>query len=1051
MTNKVLRMGFSLLVWILLVPSDAISITKEREVNQTCDPNDSQALLEFVETLSNNGLLGWSHGSNCCSWKGVYCDPNLQGNGNSSKVARVKKLALRGLSLKGVISGSLGRLDQLQYLILSFNLLEGELPQELSNLQNLEVLDLSYNMLRGSVLPLIGLKSIRSLNISSNLFNGSLVDFRGYPNLTVFNISSNSFTGPIVTNICRNSAMIQVMDLSENRFSGELKLGLGNCTSLRELYMGFNALAGRLPYDVFTLLSLKELSIPANNFFGRFSERVSNLSSLVSLVIFGNRFFGPLPDVFGNLTKLEQLIAHSNSFTGTLPASLSLCSLIKVVDLRNNSLSGTIDLLFEKIPHLSSLDLATNRFNGELPASLSNCKELKTLSLARNNLVGQVPESYGNLQSLSLLSLSNNSFQNISRALDILHNCGNLTTLILTKNFNGERIPVGISGFNSLMVFALGNCGLWGEIPDWLQECRKLQVLDLSWNRLSGGIPPWIGTFEYLFYLDVSNNSLTREVPKSLTQLQMLVSANTTANATLINIPLYVKRNKSSNGMQYNQVSSFPPALYLSNNRLNGMIWPEFGQLKGLHILDLSRNNITGTIPDTISNMVNLELLDLSYNELNGSIPMSLCNLTFLSKFSVAHNYLEGEIPDGGQFFSFSNSSFEGNLGLCGSPLPSCQRSPAFGLEPSGPTGRTNRSGILGITLSIGLGIALLLATLLLHMSRKEERYQSNGEVVDSDRSHRPSESFGSKLVLLFQNPEGMELTINDLLKSTNNFDQANIIGCGGFGLVYKAYLPDNTKAAIKRLSGDCGQMEREFRAEVEALSRAQHKNLVSLRGYCRHGNDRLLIYSYMENGSLDYWLHERLDEGLMLDWGTRLKIAQGSARGLAYLHRVCDPNIVHRDVKSSNILLNDKFEAHLADFGLSRLLRPYDTHVTTDLVGTLGYIPPEYGQTLTATFKGDVYSFGVVLLELLTGKRPVDVCKSKGCRDLVSWVVQMKREKKEEEIFVPFLWSKEHEKQLLQVLEIACKCIDQDPKQRPSIGQVVLWLDSVGDAEPVR
>ncbi|KAK9131837.1 hypothetical protein Scep_011365 [Stephania cephalantha] len=383
-------------------------------------------------------------------------------------------------------------------------------------------------------------------------------------------------------------------------------------------------------------------------------------------------------------------------------------------------------------------------------------------------------------------------------------------------------------------------------------------------------------------------------------------------------------------------------------------------------------------------------------------------------------------------------------MGLCGALGPPCVSE----IEPgdrSGPNKKIGLSGILGITISLGLGIILLLAVVLLNMVKKDAGDPIDNMEEDIYRSHRLSEACSSsKLVLLFQNSYCKELTIGDLLQSTDNFDQANIIGCGGFGLVYKANLPSGTKVAIKRLSGDCGQMEREFRAEVEALSRAQHKNLVPLQGYCRHGNDMLLIYSYMENGSLDYWLHERNDEGSLLKWDARLKIAHGAASGLAYLHKVCEPNIVHRDIKSSNILLDEKFEAHLADFGLSRLLNPYNTHVTTDLVGTLGYIPPEYSQTLTATFKGDVYSFGVVLLELLTGRRPVDVCKAKSCRDLVSWVLQMKYAKKEEHIFDPSIFSKAHGKQLLGVLEIACKCIDQDPRSRPAIDQVLLSLDGV-------
>ncbi|CAI0409244.1 unnamed protein product [Linum tenue] len=193
-----------------------------------------------------------------------------------------------------------------------------------------------------------------------------------------------------------------------------------------------------------------------------------------------------------------------------------------------------------------------------------------------------------------------------------------------------------------------------------------------------------------------------------------------------------------------------------------------------------------------------------------------------------------------------------------------------------------------------------------------------------------------------------------------------------------------------------------------------------------------------MENGSLDYWLHECVDESSVLQWETRLKIARGAAKGLAFLHKVCEPHIVHRDVKSSNILLDEDFKAHLADFGLSRLLRPYDTHVTTDLVGTLGYIPPEYS-------RGDVYSFGVVLLELLTSRRPVEVCKGKNCRDLVSWVFQMKFEKRESEVIASSIWNKDKEKELLEMLEIACRCLDHDPRRRHSIDEVVSCLDGIG------
>ncbi|GJN24255.1 hypothetical protein PR202_gb11986 [Eleusine coracana subsp. coracana] len=774
----------------------------------------------------------------------------------------------------------------------------------------------------------------------------------------------------------------QLLDLSANRLAGALPSDSSSSSSaspppcaatLRDLSLASNAFSGALPPALFRpRRPSKNLSLASNALAGQLTTRLRDLKNLTFLDFSGNAFSGHLPDVFADLTSLENLAAHSNNLSGPLPPSLSLLSSLRVLDLRNNSLSGPVSLVnFSAMPFLASVDLATNHFNGTLPVTLADCQELKSLSLAKNKLTGQLPEDYSRLASLSMLSLSNNSLHNISGALTVLRGCKNLTTLILTKNFDGEELPAdGIAGFDAIEVLALGNCALRGRVPDWLTQCKKLEVLDLSWNRLVGTIPQWIGDFEYLSYLDLSNNSLVGEIPKSLTRLKSLVtaSARQSQGIAFTSMPLYVKHNRSINGRQYNQLSNFPPSLFLNDNRLNGTIWPEFGNLRELHVLDLSNNSISGSIPDSLSRMDNLEVLDLSSNNLSGLIPSSLTDLTFLSKFSVAHNHLVGQIPNGGQFFTFSNTSFEGNPGLCRST--SCnlnlslsrQASSGKKMQPSASV-RNNKNKILGVAICVGLALAVLLTLILVNMSKRDV---SAIDYEDTEGSCQELYDSYSKPVLFFQNSAVTELT-----------------GVVDLALVYKAYLPDGTKAAVKRLSGDCGQMEREFRAEVEALSQAQHKNLVTLRGYCRYGNDRLLIYSYMENGSLDYWLHERSDAGYMLKWESRLRIAQGSARGLAYLHKECEPNIIHRDVKSSNILLNENFDACLADFGLARLIQPYDTHVTTDLVGTLGYIPPEYSQSVIATPKGDVFSFGVVLLELLTGKRPVGCVKDEGIKGL--------------------------------------------------------------------
>ncbi|XP_072957378.1 phytosulfokine receptor 1-like [Typha angustifolia] len=1007
----------------------------------SCSSADLYALQGFSKGL-DSGIKGWtldsSSSSDCCNWVGISCDASM---GSSP---RVVELDLQAMKLKGSISDSLAGLVYLRLLKLASNFLRGAVPTRLFHLRQLEYLDLSSNELSGSIPMDLYLPSVQVFNISYNTFDGSHPVLNGSTNLTKFDISFNLFAGHIDTSICNSSAIIQVLHFSMNLFAGDFPVGFGNCGSLEELAVDLNGFSGSLPDDLFKMSSLRMLSVQGNQLSGRMSTRFSNLSNLIQLDLSFNSFYGNIPNVFGSLKMLEYFSAQSNSFRGYLPSSLLNLSPLRVMYLRNNSLSGEIKLNCSAMTRLSYLDLSTNLFSGSI-YDLSECLELRTLNLARNSLSGEIPISFRNLSSLSYISLSNNSFSNLSSALGILQDCPSLTGLVLTKNFfDGEAMPlIGVHGFQNIEVLVIANCHLLGSIPPWLATFTKLKVLDLSWNRLDGTIPPWIGNLEHLFYLDFSNNSLTGEIPISLSKMKGLISCNSSQQPTQTeDFPFFIKRNTTGKGLQYNQVSSFPPSLILSNNMLIGRILPGFGDLKNLHVLDLSRNRLSGTIPEELSGMSGLETLDVSHNNLTGSIPSTLMKLSFLSSFSVAYNNLSGPIPEGGQFSTFSSSDFEGNPGLC-VHLTSCQSKAAV---QSASQRQKNKGAIIGMSVGIGIGTAFVLVLIYLFVSRAGSRRQEHATKAVADANGN-FESAASSLVLLFQNSNNKELTVNDILRSTNNFDQANIIGCGGFGLVYKATLPDGTNTAIKRLSGDYGQMEREFRAEVETLSRAQHKNLVLLQGYCRIGSDRLLIYSYMENGSLDYWLHEKHDDRSTLDWDRRLKIAQGAARGLSYLHQSCQPHILHRDIKSSNILLDENFEAHLADFGLARLILPYDTHVTTDLVGTLGYIPPEYGQSSVATFKGDVYSFGVVLLELLTSKRPVDMCKLKGGRELVSWVLRMKKEDRGAEVFDQLIYDKKHDSQMMQMLEIACLCLSDSPKLRPLTYQLVLWLDNIGIA----
>ncbi|KAL6011001.1 Proline-rich receptor-like protein kinase perk8 [Asimina triloba] len=288
-----------------------------------------------------------------------------------------------------------------------------------------------------------------------------------------------------------------------------------------------------------------------------------------------------------------------------------------------------------------------------------------------------------------------------------------------------------------------------------------------------------------------------------------------------------------------------------------------------------------------------------------------------------------------------------------------------------------------------------------------------------------------------------------ELLQVTNGFSEHNLLGEGGFGCVYKGCLPDGREVAVKQLNVGGSQGEREFQAEVEIISRIHHRHLVSLVGYCISEHQRLLVYDYVPNNTLYYHLH---GEGRpILDWATRLKIAAGAARGIAYLHEDCHPRIIHRDIKSSNILLDNNFEAQVSDFGLARLALDSFTHVTTRVMGTFGYLAPEYASSGKLTEKSDVFSFGVVLLELITGRKPVDGSQPLGDESLVEWARPLLGHaldnREYDELIDPKLGKNYVEREMFRVIEAAAACVRHSAAKRPRMGQVVRALDSIYDS----
>ncbi|KAF6154954.1 hypothetical protein GIB67_018391 [Kingdonia uniflora] len=298
----------------------------------------------------------------------------------------------------------------------------------------------------------------------------------------------------------------------------------------------------------------------------------------------------------------------------------------------------------------------------------------------------------------------------------------------------------------------------------------------------------------------------------------------------------------------------------------------------------------------------------------------------------------------------------------------------------------------------------------------------------------------------------GHWFTLRDLEIATNRFSKENVLGEGGYGVVYRGHLINGTQVAVKKLLNNLGQAEKEFRIEVEAIGHVRHKNLVRLLGYCVEGThrcsrikgvDRMLVYEYVSNGNLEDWLHGAMRQHGFLTWEARIKIILGTAKALAYLHEAIEPKVIHRDIKSSNILIDENFNSKISDFGLAKLLGAGTSHITTRVMGTFGYVAPEYANSGLLNEKSDIYSFGVVLLEAITGRQPVNYGRPVNEVNMVDWLKTMVGSRRSEEVVDPNIEMRPSTRALKRSLLTALRCVDPDSEKRPKMSQVVRMLES--------
>ncbi|XP_017973803.1 PREDICTED: LRR receptor-like serine/threonine-protein kinase FEI 1 isoform X2 [Theobroma cacao] len=480
--------------------------------------------------------------------------------------------------------------------------------------------------------------------------------------------------------------------------------------------------------------------------------------------------------------------------------------------------------------------------------------------------------------------------------------------------------------------------------------------------------------------------------------------------------------------------------------QLGGTISPSIGKLDGLQRLYLRANYLQGGIPSNIGNLSFLTILDLSSNSLKGAIPSSIGRLTRLHYLNLSTNFFSGEIPDIGVLSTFGNKSFIGNLDLCGQQVHKpCRTSLGFPAvlphaesdEVAVPTKRSShyiKGVLIGAMSTMALVLVMLLAFLWICLLSKKERAAKRYTEVKK----QVQQDISTKLITFHGD---LPYPSCEIIEKLESLDEEDVVGSGGFGTVYRMVMNDCGTFAVKRIDRSREGSDQVFERELEILGSIKHINLVNLRGYCRLPASKLLIYDYLAMGSLDDFLHEHKEQDRPLNWSARLKIALGSARGLAYLHHDCCPKIVHRDIKSSNILLDENLEPHVSDFGLAKLLVDEDAHVTTVVAGTFGYLAPEYLQSGRATEKSDVYSFGVLLLELVTGKRPTDPTFVKRGLNVVGWMNTLLRENRLEDVVDKKCTDADMET-VEAILEIAAKCTDANPDQRPTMSQVLQLLE---------
>ncbi|KAL0432627.1 UNVERIFIED_CONTAM: Receptor-like protein kinase [Sesamum latifolium] len=838
---------------------------------------------------------------------------------------------------------------------------------------------------------------------------------------------------------CDSNGFVKEIELSNRNLTGLLPLSsICQLKSLEKLSLGFNNLYGRVTPELNGCVSLTYLDLGNNVFSGSFPE-VSSLSGLVSLHANNSGFSGAFPwnslknmtnlqnyitgEIPRGITKLKklwQLELYLNDLTGELPPGLGNLTNLEYFDASTNRLYGNLSEI-RFLNKLKSLQLFQNEFSGEVPAELGDFKNLVNLSLYENKLTGQLPQKLGSWAEFIFIDVSEN-FLTGPIPPDMCKKGTMWKLLMLQNNFTGE-IPGSYANCTTLVRFRVSKNRLSGQVPGGIWGLPNAELIDLAENDFEGPITSDIGNAKSLANLALEKNRFSGELPSQITNASSLVSIDLSYNQFYGEVPATIGELK--------QLTT----LWLQGNKFSGPIPDSLGSCSAINDVNMAQNTFSGPIPASLGSLPALNFLNLSRNQLSGPIPGTLSSLR-LNLLDLSNNRLTGPIPET-LWSEAYNGSFSGNAGLCSEKIRGFHR-----CSPQSNTPQHLRMVLL----------LLMVATVALLVSLGGLCYlKKKGERIGERSLKEDSWDVKSFHVLTFTEDE-----ILDSIK------QENLIGKGGSGNVYRVAVGNDKELAVKHIwhSDDYGGRKkmgsstpilarrgtksREFEAEVQTLSSIRHINVVKL--YCSISSEdsSLLVYEYMPNGSLWDRLHSC--KKISLDWETRYEVALGAAKGLEYLHHGCDRPVIHRDVKSSNILLDEDLKPRIADFGLAKIVQANSNKESTQIIaGTHGYIAPEYAYTNKVNEKSDVYSFGVVLMELVTGKRPIEPEFGEN-KDIVDWVCGKLKTKETVISLVDSAIPEVHRENAIKVLKVAILCTARLPTLRPTMRTVVQMLE---EAQP--